>query len=293
MKKKVLVLGSTGLIGHQVHNYLKNSGDYDLVNIAFRNKLQKDTILADARNETEFVGCIEKIRPEYIINCIGVLISHSRNFPEDAIFLNAYLPHMIEQLANSLNAKLIHMSTDCVFSGSKKKPYIESDEKDGLDNYSKTKNEGEIINNKHLTIRTSVVGPELKPNGNELFNWFMNQDQNISGYTRAIWSGVTTLELAKAVKWSIENDITGLYHLTNNQSISKNNLLNLFKKYTQKEININPISGPKVDKSFVDTRKLINYKIPSYEQMIIDMIEFISNNSSFYPHYKIRNPVEK
>jgi len=293
LKKKVLVLGSTGLIGHQVHNYLKNSCNYNLVNISFRNKLQKDTILADARNETEFDSYIKKIRPDFIINCIGVLISHSKNFPEDAISLNAYLPHRLEKLANSLNAKLIHMSTDCVFSGRKNSPYIESDEKDGFDNYAKTKNEGEIINNKHLTIRTSVVGPELKSNGDELFNWFMNQDRDISGYTRAIWSGVTTLELAKAVQWSIENDITGLYHLSNNQTITKDNLLNLFMKYTRKKIKINPIAGPKVDKSFIDTRKLINYQIPSYEQMIIDMIEFISNNSSSYPHYQIGQPVEK
>ena len=124
-------------------------------------------------------------------------------------------------MADVLNAKLIHNSTDCVFSGEKGTSYIETDEKDGNGVYAKTKGIGEVISDKHLTIRTSVVGPELKSDGEELFHWFMTQSGTISGYTRAIWSGVTTLELAKAVLWSIENKITGLYHITNNDSICK------------------------------------------------------------------------
>ena len=134
-----------------------------------------------------------------------------------------------------------------------------------------------------------MVGPELKPNGEELFNWFMSQTGSISGFTKAIWSGVTTLEIAKAVKWSIDNEITGLYHVTNNHPISKNELLKLFKKYTQKEINITPIDGYDVDKSFIDTRKLIDYSIPSYDHMISEMIKSIIDNKSLYTNYKIGN----
>ena len=293
MKKKVLVLGSTGLIGHQVFNYLKDNSDFHLSNIAYRKKLQKDTILLDARDEENFVSYIEKISPNYIVNCIGVLISQAKKDPESAIFLNTYLPHRLSRLADELNAKLIHMSTDCVFSGNKKTPYVELDEKDGQDTYAKTKGAGEVVNNKHLTLRTSVVGPELNPNGEELFNWFMNQTGSISGFTKAIWSGVTTLEIAKAVKWSIDNEITGLYHVTNNQPISKNDLLKLFKKHTQKEINITPIDGYDVDKSFIDTRKLIDYEIPSYDHMISDMVKLIKNNSFLYLHYGIGDSVEK
>ena len=287
------MLGSTGLIGHQVYNYLKDNSDFHLSNIAYRKKLQKDTILLDARDEENFVSYIERISPNYIVNCIGVLISQAKKDLESAIFLNTYLPHRLSRLADELNAKLIHMSTDCVFSGNKKKPYVELDEKDGQDNYAKTKSAGEVINNKHLTLRTSVVGPELKSNGEELFNWFMKQTGSISGFTKAIWSGVTTLEIAKAVKWSIDNEITGLYHVTNNHPINKNDLLKLFKKYTQKEINITPIDGHDVDKSFIDTRKLIDYEIPSYDHMIFDMVKLIKNNSSLYLHYKIGDSVEK
>ena len=286
MQDRVLILGSTGLIGHQVHNYLKGNGGYELHNIAYRNKLQQNTILIDARDENNLIEQIASIKPQYIVNCIGILIGGSNKDPENAVFLNAYMPHRLARLADEIDAKLIHISTDCVFSGDKKEPYIETDEKDGRGVYSKSKGLGEIVNNKHLTLRTSVVGPELKTDGEELFHWFMNQQGDISGFTKAIWSGVTTIELAKAVKWSIDNDITGLYHVTNNTSINKHELLKLFQKHTKKDINIKPVDGNNVDKSFIDTRLLMNYKIPSYDEMISDMASLIVNNRSLYSQYK-------
>ena len=287
MKDKVLVLGSAGLIGHQVYNYLKDSDNYELHNISYQNKIQDDTVLLDARNEQVFIDKITSISPKYIVNCIGILIDGSNADPENSIFLNSYMPHRLTRLADKINAKLIHISTDCVFSGDKKEPYIETDEKDGRGVYAKTKGLGEIISDKHLTLRTSVVGPELKNDGEELFHWFMNQSGEISGYTKAIWSGVTTTELAKAVKWSIDHHITGLYHVTNNSSISKYDLLQLFQKYTKKDINIKPFSGKDANKSFIDTRLLMDYKIPSYDQMISDMVSLIANNRPLYSQYKV------
>ena len=287
MKDKVLVLGSAGLIGHQVYNYLKDSDNYELHNISYRNKMQNDTILLDARDEKNFIDKITSIRPQYIVNCIGILINKSNSDPENSIFLNSYMPHRLTGLADKINAKLIHISTDCVFSGEKKEPYIETDEKDGRDVYAKTKGLGEIISDKHLTLRTSIVGPQLNNDGEELFHWFMRQSGEIPGYTKSIWSGVTTTELAKAVKWSIDHHITGLYHVTNNSSISKHDLLQLFQKYTKKDINIKPFSGKDVNKSFIDTRLLMDYKIPSYDQMISNMVILITNNRPLYCQYKV------
>ena len=287
MKDRIIVLGSAGLIGHQIFNFLKKCGDYELFNISYQNRIQDDTILLNAKDEKKFIKKITSINPKYIINCIGILINNSEANPEDSIFLNAYLPHRLARLADTMNAKLIHISTDCVFSGDKIMPYVETDEKDGRSVYAKTKGIGEIINDKHLTLRTSVVGPELKSDGEELFHWFMNQKSPILGYTKAIWSGVTTIELAKAVKWSLDNNITGLYHISNNTSISKYELLQLFKKYTKKEINIKPSDSTCTDKSFIDTRSLLNYKIPSYDQMIFEMVELIKNNKKIYKQYKI------
>jgi dTDP-4-dehydrorhamnose reductase len=287
LKDKVLVLGSAGLIGHQVYNYLKDSDNYELHNISYQNKIQDDTVLLDARNEQVFIDKITSISPKYIVNCIGILIDGSNADPENSIFLNSYMPHRLTRLADKINAKLIHISTDCVFSGDKKEPYIETDEKDGRGVYAKTKGLGEVVSDKHLTLRTSVVGPELKNDGEELFHWFMGQSGEISGYTKAIWSGVTTTELAKAVKWSIDHHITGLYHVTNNSSISKYDLLQLFQKYTKKDINIKPFSGKDVNKIFIDTRLLMDYEIPSYDQMISDMVSLIANNRPLYSQYKV------
>ena len=287
MKKKVLVLGSTGLIGHQVFNYLKIGGRYDLYNFSYRKKLQDDTVVLDARNFDYFCKNIIDISPDFIINCIGVLINGANTDPENAIFLNASMPHRLARVADDIAAKLIHISTDCVFSGDKKGPYVEQDEKDGRGIYAQTKGLGEVVNDKHLTLRTSVVGPELKSNGEELFHWFMKETVDIQGYTDAIWSGVTTLELAKAVKWAMDFDVTGLYHVTNNTPISKFELLSLFKKYTGKEIGITQVPGKCVDKSFIDTRLLIGYRIPSYGQMVADMVTLIANNRRLYSQYNV------
>ena len=287
MNKKVLILGSSGLIGHQVYNYLKDNSDFSLSNISYKRKLNNETILLDARNEKSFFDQIRRINPNYIVNCIGVLISEAKQDSERAISLNAHLPHKLAKLANMMNAKLIHMSTDCVFSGNKKSPYLETDVKDGKDTYAKTKALGEVICENHLTIRTSVVGPEII-NGNEgLFHWFMNQSGVLEGFTKTIWSGVTTIELAKAIKWFIDNNTTGLYHLTNGIPISKYDLLHLFKNHTNKHIEISKVDGIDSNKSFIDTRKEINYLLPTYNQMISDMVTFIKNNRTLYGHYNL------
>ena len=287
MNKKVLILGSSGLIGHQVYNYLKDNSDFVLSNISYTRKLNNETILLDARKEQYFFDQIRHIQPNYIVNCIGVLISEAKQDPKSAMFLNAHLPHKLAKLANNINAKLIHMSTDCVFSGNKQSPYLETDEKDGSDTYAKTKSLGEIVSKNHLTIRTSVIGPEIINGSGELFHWFMNQSGVIEGFTKAIWSGVTTIELAKAIKWFINNNTIGLYQLTNGISINKYDLLHLFKKYTNKNIEIAKVDGIVTNKSFVDTRQEINYQLPTYDEMIRDMVSLIKNNRILYSHYNL------
>jgi dTDP-4-dehydrorhamnose reductase len=285
LKKKILVLGSTGMLGHQVVNYFLKFDDYDVIDIAFRSKLREKTVISDVTDKMTFEKVVTELSPDFIVNCIGVLIHGSGNV-ENAIYLNAYLPHQLKKISKNIGAKLIHISTDCVFSGDKG-GYIESDVKDGKGVYSQTKILGEIEDDANLTLRTSIIGPELKDNGEGIFHWFMSQRGDITGFTRAIWSGVTTIELAKAVKWSIDHHITGLYHVTNNSSISKHDLLKLFQKYTKKDINIKSSSGKDVDKSFIDTRLLMDYEIPSYDQMISDMVSLIANNRSLHSQYKV------
>ena len=286
MKKRVLVLGSTGMLGHQVVNYFLQFDGYEVFDISFRSKFRDETIILDVTHKQLFEETITEIKPDYIVNCIGVLIGGANSDISNAIYINSYLPHQLKDVAKNINAKLVHISTDCVFSG-KKGNYVEADKRDGKDTYAKTKALGEVIDDSNVTLRTSIIGPELKTNGEGLFHWFMNQSGTINGFKKAIWSGVTTLELARAIKWAIENDIAGLYHITNNKSISKNDLLNLFKKDTKKNIEIIAVDGKEVNKSFLDTRCELNYMIPSYEDMIKDMADLIKTNKELYAQYQV------
>lgn len=252
---------------------------------AHHRKISNDTVLLDARDEHFLEKVIVETNPDIIVNCMGVLIAEANRDPENAIFLNAYIPHHLKSIANTLDAKLIHISTDCVFSG-KKGSYIENDIRDADDIYGRTKAIGEVTESPHVTLRTSVVGPEIKE-GEELFHWFMSQEGSIEGFTKSYWSGVTTLELAKAVEWVIEKDIQGLYHITNGIPINKYELLMLFKQYTNKKIEIESVKGKVSDKSFLDTRKEIDYTIPSYEKMISEMILLMKNRRALYEQYTI------
>lgn len=285
--KTVIVLGSSGLIGHQVDIYLRSKGNLDVKSFVYKNKFYNDSIIQNARDEISLINRIKDISPDFIVNCLGVLIGASNKDPENAIFLNAYLPHRLARLADEIGSKFIHISTDCVFSGKNKEPYKENDKKDGTNIYAKTKGLGEVITGRHLTLRTSVVGPELTNGGEELFNWFMCQYNHINGYTKSIWSGVTTLQLARAVECSIRKDIKGLHHVTNNESISKYELLKLFNLYAKKDINILPIEGVVSDKSFKDERSEFDFKIPSYKEMIDELFSYVKENHSKYRHYNI------
>ena len=113
----------------------------------------------------------------------------------------------------------------------------------------------------------------------------MSQEGKIQGFTQAIWSGVTSIELAKIIIHSINQNLTGLYHISNNTSISKFELLQLFKKYSKKNIEIEPFNGEVINKSLIDTRLTLDYKIPTYDKMIFDMIRLIANNKSTYSEY--------
>ena len=283
--KKILILGATGLIGHQVYLWLNANKNFIVSSFARQRKISDDTVLLDARDEHFLEKVIVDINPDIIVNCMGVLIAEANRDPENAIFLNAYIPQHLKNIANSLDAKLVHISTDCVFSG-KKGSYTEDDIRDANDTYGRTKALGEITESPHVTLRTSVVGPEVKE-GEELFDWFMSQEGRIKGFTKSYWSGVTTLELAKAVEWVIEKDIQGLYHITNGIPINKYELLMLFKKYTNKNIEIESVQGRVINKSFLDTRKEINYAIPSYGKMISEMILYIKDRKKLYKQYTI------
>ena len=161
--KKILVLGSTGMLGHVVNNVLNEIDTFEVVNISYRNKLNSSTIICDVTDLKKLDKIISNIKPDVIINCIGVLIQETAKCVERAIFLNAYFPHWLKNTCNGIECKLIHISTDCVFSGQKGKN-SENTIPDTIEEYGRTKALGEFNVKKHLCIRTSIIGFELKKN---------------------------------------------------------------------------------------------------------------------------------
>jgi dTDP-4-dehydrorhamnose reductase len=224
--------------------------------------------------------------PLVVINCIGILNKEAEDHPDKAILLNSHLPHFLAQTGNAIGFKVIQISTDCVFNG-KKGGYTELSEKNGYGFYAQSKALGEINYGKHLTIRTSIIGPELNKNGIGLFHWFMKQHGTIKGYSQAFWTGITTLELSKAIVAAIEQDISGLQHLVNDYKINKYDLVSLFKEIFQKtELQIEPFDDFKIDKSLVRTRNNFDYSVKSYEIMISEMRCWIESHQYIYPHYR-------
>ncbi len=284
-KKKILLFGSGGMIGHMVLNYLIGTKQYEIIDVTRTNKISDNTRILDIMDKNATEKLVHDVSPDYIINCAGVLITGANKKPENAIYLNSYFPHQLSGLARLINAKLIHISTDCVFSGEKGN-YTESDYKDGKDMYAKSKGLGEIVNDIDLTLRSSNIGPELDEAGEGLFNWFMHQKGEIKGFTNAYWSGVTTLVLAKAVHAAIDQNITGLYNLVNNDKISKYDLLLLLKEvFDRNDLIIQPYDNYKSDKSLVNSRTDFDYTIPSYHEMVVDMKESLDKNKESYPFY--------
>ena len=284
--KKIMILGSAGMLGHMVYNYLKSLDKYTIVDTSFPEKLNEASKLLDVTNKIELENYISSEKPDILINCIGILLRGSNNDPSNAIYLNSYLPHQLSKLLRANGGKLIHVSTDCVFTGNTGN-YIETDFKDARDTYGLSKALGEVDNDHDLTMRTSIIGPELKEKGEGLFHWFMNQKGEINGFTKMLWGGVTTLELAKAIDAAIDQNITGLIHITNNKPISKFEMVSLFKEIWKTDhIQINPVEGKVADKSLKSNRTDFDFQVKSYSEMLKELYGWMQINISLYEQYK-------
>lgn len=277
--KKVLVIGSTGMLGHVVKKYLIDK-KYDVYETT-RNQTNKYYFDA-LENIKKIEEIIDSIKPDFVVNCIGILNKKAEDYPSQAILVNSYFPHYLDEMSEKYNYKLIHISTDCVFSGHDGGSYKEDSPKTATTVYGTSKALGEINNNRSLTLRTSIIGPDTNPNGIGLFEWFMKQKDEVHGFRKAFWSGVTTIELAKQIEIAMNSNLTGLYHITNGQKINKYDLLTIIKDVFNKDIKIIPDDNYSCDKSLVVTREDYKFNIPSYHQMIVEMKEWIENNKDIY-----------
>ena len=283
---KFLVLGCNGMAGHMISLYLKEK-NHDVLGFDLSESSLVKSVAGDAMNSLFMKELIGKNKFDTVINCIGLLNKTCDEHQEMAVYLNSYLPHQLAHLTDGTETQIIHMSTDCVFSG-KSGQYTENAFKDGESFYDRTKALGEIKNEKDLTMRQSIVGPDINQDGIGLLNWFMKQDGEVSGYTGAMWTGQTTLQLAKTMELAAKEKVAGLYNMVPDTSISKCDLLRLFNKHIRKKkVAILPVDKMAADKSLKRTNWNFGYRIPDYEQMVSELADWMRSHKALYPHYDL------
>lgn len=268
----ILVLGGHGMAGHVIVEYLRRCGHHVLYTVR---KEDNKGILLDVRDLENVRKVVLEHKVEIVINATGLLNDYAETHVKEAIRVNSLLPHSLMDMVNEYGGKLVHISTDCVFSGDKGQ-YTENDRKDGWNVYSQSKSLGEIETPPHLTVRTSIIGPELKEDGIGLLHWFLQQSGSIKGYKNVFWNGVTTLELAKAIQALIVENISGIYHLSVDEKISKFELLLLFKEiFKHDDVDIFPVEEPKHDKTLVHTRTDYKFPVKGYREMLNELRDWM------------------
>ncbi|HOW51563.1 MAG TPA: SDR family oxidoreductase [bacterium] len=284
---KVLVLGAAGMVGHVVTAYLGEQGSFSVTPVIHAQPFNERSVSLDLRDTVKLARFLDEHHFDAVVNCAGILNDRAEKDVPTALLINSLLPRFLEKRYAGTDTRVIHISTDCVFSG-KKGAYKEDDFADGDTIYARTKKLGELNNGKDLTLRLSVVGPELRPEGTGLFNWFMAQKKEVSGFTRVFWTGLTTVELARQIVAILaeRKNLTGLYHLVPDTKISKHDLLMLFKRsFRDRQVAISPDGAYISDKSLVDTRKELGTPISTYERMIDEMKMWVAVHRAWYLHY--------
>lgn len=279
---KVLVTGANGMIGSAVLRVLSEKNDWKVfgtvrnadVGRFFPPSVGRHLIAGvELECQESLVKVMERVQPDVIVNCAG-LTKHKPEAedPLQAIPINALLPHRLARLCNSIGARLIHVSTDCVFSG-EKGGYIESDYTDARDIYGKSKALGEVFFSHTVTLRTSTLGHELQTKYG-LLDWFLLQEGRCKGYTRAVFSGLPTVVFAQVVRDVVipNKDLSGLYHVAA-QSIAKFDLLKLIANVYGKAIDIVPDDALVIDRSLDAKRfqQATGYVAPEWPELIQSM----------------------
>ena len=271
------------MLGHTLFNEFFKNDDFevygtarsiqDIENFFHPDSLDRIRTGVDAELFDTIIRAMASIQPDIVINCIGLIKQLPKaNDPLSAITVNAQLPHRISLVCRTVNARLIHISTDCVFDGNKGN-YTETDCSSANDLYGRTKFLGEVNYPHCLTIRTSIIGHEIK-NHLGLVEWFLNNRKTVNGFTNAIYSGFPTIELVKILsKWIIPNpDLQGLYHVASNP-ISKFDLLKKIACIYKKNIKINKHEEFRCDRSLDSTlfQDTTGYHPPHWSELIKKM----------------------
>ncbi|WP_096697349.1 SDR family oxidoreductase [Polaromonas sp. AER18D-145] len=282
---RVLVLGASGMLGSAVFREFDGHAPYEVWGLVrnpafllYFSPAQQHRIVTgvDVLDEAALSAAVGQVRPDVIINCVGLI--KQKDHAEDPLVvlpINAMLPHRLAALCAPRNVRLLHISTDCVFSG-RKGMYTEDDPSDAEDLYGKSKYIGELRDAAHaVTLRTSIVGRELN-SSRALVDWFLAQQGAVHGFRRSIFSGMTAIELARIMRDVVlpNPSLHGLYHVSS-APISKFELLKLVAAQYGKTIEVRPDDSLVIDRSLDSSRfqQVTGYRPPSWEKMIRVMHE--------------------
>ena len=281
---KFLILGVSGMAGHTIALYLKERG-HDVTGFARRSVPFVSCVRGSAMDTELLRRIITEGQYDVVINAVGILNRDAEEHKYRAAFLNGCLPHLLADITKDMDTRVIHMSTDCVFSG-RSGGYTEESFPDGEPFYDRSKALGELKDDKNLTLRNSIVGPDMDPRGIGLLNWFMAQSGPVNGFTGAMWTGMTTLQLAKIMEKAAFSGATGLYNMVPDHNISKFELLKLFNRYLRDgEVEIRPYDAFAADKTLVRTRFEFSELVPGYEQQVAELADWMRAHRDLYPHY--------
>lgn len=290
-KKKILILGSAGMLGYQLYGFLK-SKNYKVKGICRKNKIisnkffkNNNFLNLDLEKFDLLENTISTYRPDFIINCAGIIKQKTYRYDANRIYLiNSCLPNYLSILSKKYKFKLIHISTDCVYDG-KKGNYKEHETTNSEDVYGLSKTLGEVCSNNCITLRTSIIGHELHQ-ANGLLAWFLKQ-KKVYGFKKAFFTGLTTLELSKVIEKLLKVKLKeGIYNVSS-KKISKYQLLLLINKIYDKNISILSNKKVKIDRSLNGKlfKKQFNIKISSWVKMINDMKNYYLRNKKFYEYF--------
>lgn len=277
---KILVLGVTGMLGNAVFRVFSADPAHETWGTlrgqaGLRHFAQPShgRLISgvDVLDQDALVAVLGKVRPNVVINCVGLIkqLADAKD-PLTALPINAMLPHRLARLCNLAGARLIHVSTDCVFAG-RKGNYVESDLSDAEDLYGKSKYIGELHDAPNaITLRTSIIGHELDSN-HALIDWFLAQEGSVRGFGKAIFSGLPTVELARVMKDFVLTNpaLSGLYHVAADP-IAKLELLQLVASRYGKQIEIRPDDALVIDRSLDGSRfrEATGYVAPDWPELI-------------------------
>lgn len=293
MQQRVLILGCTGMLGHTLIEQLFSRDDLDVYATARTSaglsswfapeivcRIRPDV---DVGNFDTVIRALAATQPDIIINCIGLIKQLPRSSdPLSAITVNSLLPHRISLICRTAGARMIHISTDCVFKGSKG-GYIEEDPSDAIDLYGRSKFMGEVEYPHCVTLRTSIIGHELKGKLG-LLEWFLSQRSRVNGYANVIYNGFTTVELTRIISDYVlpNHELKGVYHVSSDR-ISKYELLKLLAERYGKRLNINRDESLIQDRSLDSTkfRNATGYCPPSWPEMIESMYQHFRTSANY------------